>query len=122
MRSCNSINAQMSGVGQVDNGQNGADACDLTSAGLTISNAKFHIPTGSGGSMNINGRLVINQGSDNQNLQQVAQTDGLGMRSSSQQGRLSGNDQLTAPLSPPLRSAHPAAPLLPSEPAHQSLQ
>ena len=57
----NSINAQMSGVGQVDNGQNGADACDLTSAGLTISNAKFHIPTGSGGSMNINGRLVINQ-------------------------------------------------------------
>jgi len=66
----NSINAQMSGVGQVDNGQNGADACDLTSAGLTISNAKFHIPTGSGGSMNINGRLVINQGSDNQNLQQ----------------------------------------------------
>jgi Flp pilus assembly protein TadG len=65
----NTINAQLAGVGQVDNGQDGADACDLSGAGISISNAKFHIPTSSG-LLNINGRLVINQGSDNQNLAQ----------------------------------------------------
>jgi Flp pilus assembly protein TadG len=65
----NTINAQLVGVGQVDNGQDGADACDLTGAGVSISNAKFHIPTSSG-LLNINGKLIINQGSDNQNLAQ----------------------------------------------------
>jgi Flp pilus assembly protein TadG len=65
----NTINAQLAGVGQVDNGQEGADACNLTGAGVSISNAKFHIPT-STGLLNINGRLVINSGSDNQNMAQ----------------------------------------------------
>ena len=65
----NTINAQLAGYGQVDNGEDGTDACDLTGAGVSISNAKFHIPTSSG-ILNINGRLVINQGSDNQNLAQ----------------------------------------------------
>ena len=64
----NTINAQMSGVGQVDNGQEGNDFCSFSTAGITISNAKFHIPTGTVGSLNINGRLFINSGSDNQNL------------------------------------------------------
>jgi len=41
----NTINAQMSGVGQVDNGQEGNDFCSFSTAGITISNAKFHIPT-----------------------------------------------------------------------------
>jgi Flp pilus assembly protein TadG len=63
----NTIQAQFSGYGQVDNGQDGADACNLSGAGVSISNAKFHIPTSSG-ILNINGRLVINQGSDNQNM------------------------------------------------------
>jgi len=66
----NTINAQMSGVGQVDNGQEGNDFCSYSTAGITISNAKFHIPTGTAGSLNINGRLFINQGSDNQNLKE----------------------------------------------------
>jgi len=48
-------------------GQDGADACNLSGAGVSISNAKFHIPTSSG-ILNINGRLIINQGSDNQNM------------------------------------------------------
>jgi Flp pilus assembly protein TadG len=65
----NTINAQLAGVGQVDNGQEGADACSLSGAGVSISNAKFHIPTSSG-LLNINGRLIINSGSDNQNLAQ----------------------------------------------------
>ncbi len=64
----NTINAQLSGIGQVDNGQEGNDYCTFSTAGITISNAKFHIPTGTSGSMNINGRLFINSGSDNQNL------------------------------------------------------
>jgi Flp pilus assembly protein TadG len=63
----NTIQAQFSGYGQVDNGQDGADACNLSGAGVSISNAKFHIPTSSG-ILNINGRLIINQGSDNQNM------------------------------------------------------
>jgi hypothetical protein len=66
----NTINAQMNGAGQVDNGQEGNDACSLSTAGLSISNSKFHIPTGTPGILNINGRLVINSGSDNQNLAQ----------------------------------------------------
>jgi len=66
----NTINAQMSGAGQIDNSQEGADACSPGTAGLSISNAKFHIPTGTPGILNLNGRLVINQGSDNQNLAQ----------------------------------------------------
>jgi Flp pilus assembly protein TadG len=63
----NTIQAQFAGYGQVDNGQDGADACNLSGAGISISNAKFHIPTSSG-ILNINGRLIINQGSDNQNM------------------------------------------------------
>ncbi len=64
----NTINAQMNGVGQVDNGQDGNDFCNFSGAGITISNAKFHIPTGTSGSLNINGLLFLNSGSDNQNL------------------------------------------------------
>ncbi len=66
----NTINAQMTGIGQVDNGQEGNDYCSFGTAGITISNAKFHIPTGTSGEMNINGRLFINSGSDNQQLMQ----------------------------------------------------
>jgi Flp pilus assembly protein TadG len=69
----NTINAQLFGVGQVDNGLDGADACSGTPDGESISNAKFHIPTSSG-LLNINGHLVINQGSDNQNLAQYWNT------------------------------------------------
>ena len=67
------INAQLAGYGQVDNGADGADACDLTNAGVSVSNSKFHIPTSSG-ELNINGRLYINSGSDNQNLAQFWST------------------------------------------------
>ena len=69
----NTINAQFAGAGQVDNGLDGADACSGTPDGETISNAKFHIPTSSG-ELNINGRLIINQGSDNQNMAQYWST------------------------------------------------
>lgn len=65
----NTINAQLAGVGQIDNGNDGSDACNLSTAGVSISNAKFHIPT-STGLLNINGQIVLNQGSDNQHLAQ----------------------------------------------------
>jgi Flp pilus assembly protein TadG len=69
----NTINAQLAGYGQIDNGLDGADACSGTPDGETISNAKIHIPTSSG-ELNVNGRLIINQGSDNQNLAQFWNT------------------------------------------------
>jgi Flp pilus assembly protein TadG len=56
--------------GQVDNGQDGNDYCNTGSAGVSISNAKFHIPAGWTGWLNINGNIIINQGSDNQHLEQ----------------------------------------------------
>ena len=67
----NTITIANSGMyGQVDNGQDGSDACDTGNAGASISNAKFHIPAGWTGWLNINGNLVINSGSDNQHLEQ----------------------------------------------------
>jgi len=64
----NTINIQGGGYAQVDNGQDGSDVCSATPSGETISNAKFHVPTGYNGIININGNVFINQGSDNQHL------------------------------------------------------
>lgn len=64
----NTINVQGSGFAQVDNGQDGNDYCAGTPSGETISNAKFHLPTGYNGMVNINGNVFINQANDNQHL------------------------------------------------------
>jgi Flp pilus assembly protein TadG len=64
----NTINIQGSGFAQVDNGQDGNDFCAGTPSGETISNAKFHLPTGYNGMVNINGNVFINQANDNQHL------------------------------------------------------
>ena len=64
----NTINVQGSGFAQVDNGQDGNDYCSANPSGETISNAKFHIPTGYNGMLNINGNIYINQANDNQHL------------------------------------------------------
>ena len=64
----NTINVQGSGIAQVDNGQDGTDACRIDSSGETISNAKFHISAGYPGMVNINGNVYINQANDNQHL------------------------------------------------------
>src|SRR5207245_4671708 len=63
-------NAEMTSIAQAHNGQEGSAWCGCGTAGITIPNAKFHIPTGASGEMNINGRLFINSGSDNQQLMQ----------------------------------------------------
>jgi Flp pilus assembly protein TadG len=64
----NTINVQGSGFSQVDNGQDGNDFCSASPSGETISNAKFHLPTGYNGMLNINGNIYINQANDNQHL------------------------------------------------------
>ena len=64
----NTINVQGSGFAQVDNGQDGNDYCTASPSGETISDAKFHIPTGYSGMLNINGTIYINQANDNQHL------------------------------------------------------
>jgi hypothetical protein len=64
----NTINIQGGGYAQVDNGQDGADVCSASPSGETISNAKFHVPTGYPGVININGNIYINQANDNQHL------------------------------------------------------
>jgi Flp pilus assembly protein TadG len=64
----NTINIQGGGYAQVDNGQDGSDACTATPSGETISNAKIHVPTGYPGVININGNLYINQANDNQHM------------------------------------------------------
>jgi Flp pilus assembly protein TadG len=97
----NVINAQFAGAGQVDNGQNGTDACDLTGAGVSISNAKFHIPTSSG-ILNINGRLIINQGSDNQNMAQFWNTaPPFGTGQDAKPDYLAPNTAVITTLNPP---------------------
>lgn len=64
----NTINIQGAGYAQVDNGQDGADACNGNASGETISNAKFHVPNGYPGIININGNVYINQANDNGHL------------------------------------------------------
>ena len=64
----NTINDDQNGSAQIDDGQDGADACNPGVAGLTISNAKFHVPNPNNATLNINGDLTVNQGSDNHAL------------------------------------------------------
>ncbi|MEO6797038.1 MAG: TadE/TadG family type IV pilus assembly protein [Candidatus Dormibacter sp.] len=64
----NTVYDDQSGWGQIDNGQEGTDACSRTGNGLTMSNAKFHIPNQNRDGLNVNGDIVINQGSDNHAL------------------------------------------------------
>jgi Flp pilus assembly protein TadG len=54
----------------VDNGQEGADACNAGTAGPVWLNAKFNVPSAHSGMLNINGRATVNNGSDNFNLAQ----------------------------------------------------
>ena len=66
----NTVNDDQNGWAQIDNGQDGLDACSQAQTGITISNAKFHIPNPNQNGMNVNGEIVINQGSDNHGLYQ----------------------------------------------------
>lgn len=60
----NSIFDDQNGWGQVDDGFNGADACNLAVEGKTLSNAKWHTPNPTRPGVNINGRFAHVQASD----------------------------------------------------------
>lgn len=66
----NTINDDQNGYAQIDDGQDGADACSASLSGLTWSNAKFHVPNPVGNTLNVNGRIVVNSGSDTHGITQ----------------------------------------------------
>jgi Flp pilus assembly protein TadG len=64
----NTIQNDQSGYGQVDDGQDGADVCNASVMGLTVSNAKFHVPNPTQATLNVNGAVTVNSASDNHGL------------------------------------------------------
>jgi len=64
----NTIWNDQGGYTQVDDGQDGADVCNASIMGLTVSNAKFHVPNPTQAFLNVNGDLTVNSASDNHSL------------------------------------------------------
>ena len=64
----NTIQNDQNGYGQIDDGQDGADVCNASVMGLTVSNAKFHVPNPTHATLNVNGELTVNSASDNHGL------------------------------------------------------
>jgi Flp pilus assembly protein TadG len=64
----NTIQNDQSGYGQVDDGQDGTDVCNASVMGLTVSNAKFHVPNPTQAMLNVNGDVTVNSASDNHGL------------------------------------------------------
>src|SRR5207245_11732448 len=46
----------------------GTDVCNASIMGLTVSNAKFHVPNPNQAFLNVNGDLTVNSASDNHSL------------------------------------------------------
>ncbi len=70
----NTIFNDQNGIAQIDDGQDGADVCDTSASGLTLSNAKFHVPNPTQASLNVNGHLTVYAASDNHSLFQYWQS------------------------------------------------
>jgi Flp pilus assembly protein TadG len=64
----NTIQNDQSGFGQIDDGQDGSDVCNASVMGLTVSNAKFHVPNPTQATINVNGDVTVNSASDNHGL------------------------------------------------------
>src|SRR3989442_2368247 len=64
----NTIWNDQGGYTQVDDGQDGTDVCSASIMGLTVSNAKFHVPNPNQAFLNVNGDLTVNSASDNHSL------------------------------------------------------
>jgi Flp pilus assembly protein TadG len=69
----NTINDDQNGVAQIDDGQDGADACNPSVNGYAVSNAKFHVPNPNTPKLNVNGVVTVNSASDNHSLYQYWQ-------------------------------------------------
>jgi len=64
----NTIQNDQNGYAQVDDGFDGTDVCQASIQGLTVSNAKFHVPNPTQVSLNVNGDVTVNAASDNHSL------------------------------------------------------
>src|SRR5437899_2468292 len=64
----NTIWNDQGGYTQIDDGQDGTDVCNASIMGLTVSNAKFHVPNPNQTCLNVNGDLTVNSASDNHSL------------------------------------------------------
>jgi len=64
----NTIWNDQGGYTQIDDGQDGTDVCNASIMGLTVSNAKFHVPNPNQAFLNVNGDLTVNSASDNHSL------------------------------------------------------
>ena len=69
----NTIYNDQNGIAQIDDGQDGADVCDTSASGLTLSNAKFHVPNPNRASLNVSGHVTVYSASDNHSLFQYWQ-------------------------------------------------
>jgi hypothetical protein len=70
----NTINDDQNGIAQIDDGQDGADACNPSVNGYAVSNAKFHVPNPNTPKLNVNGVVTVDQASDNHSLYQYWQS------------------------------------------------
>jgi Flp pilus assembly protein TadG len=70
----NTINDDQNGVAQIDDGQDGADACNPSVNGYAVSNAKFHVPNPNTPKLNVNGVVTVDSASDNHSLYQYWQS------------------------------------------------
>src|SRR5438445_7020315 len=64
----NTIQNDQNGYAQVDDGFDGTDVCQASIQGLTVSNAKFHVPNPTQVSLNVNGDVTGTAASDNHSL------------------------------------------------------
>lgn len=70
----NTINDDQNGFAQVDDGQDGSDACNPSVNGYAVSNAKFHVPNPNTPKLNVNGVVTVDSASDNHSLYQYWQS------------------------------------------------
>ena len=70
----NTINDDQNGFAQVDDGQDGVDACNPSVNGYAVSNAKFHVPNPNTPKLNVNGVVTVDSASDNHSLYQYWQS------------------------------------------------
>jgi len=64
----NTIQNDQNGYAQIDDGLDGTDVCQSSIQGLTVSNAKFHVPNPTQVALNVNGDVTVNAASDNHSL------------------------------------------------------
>jgi hypothetical protein len=105
----NTINDDQNGIAQIDDGEDGADACNPSVNGYAVSNAKFHVPNPNTPKLNVNGVVTVDQASDNHSLYQYWQSPvGFGTAFDPEPNYLAPDTSTTANALNPLKK--PIAP------------